>query len=148
MKILSDSDDRVVRRIRMLTLHLRGADQSSTDMAEEGPRNLAPVPCARANRVSVITSELSSYMRGNHRDVQERIFQFFESRPDLQTPVSISMEDHRELCMRQITAIVRDCGIRPFRHLFDDPDKYFAIMEAVGAIDMSIGVKMGVQFRY
>lgn len=145
---MSASDDRAARRIRTLALHLRDGDHSSADKAEDGLRNLAPVPCARANKVSVITSELSSYLRANHRDVQERIFEFFESRPDLQTPVSISMEDHRELCMRQITAVVRDCGIRPFRHLLDEPEKYFAIMEAVGAIDMSIGVKMGVQFRY
>lgn len=86
-------------------------------------------------------------MRGKHREIQDRIFQFFNSRPDLQTPLEISKDDHRELCMRQLLGLVREAGIKPFRYILEDPSKYFAILEAVGSVDMSLGIKMGVQYR-
>ncbi|KAF2284069.1 hypothetical protein GH714_018777 [Hevea brasiliensis] len=41
----------------------------------------------------------------------------------------------------------REAGIRPFRYVVEDPAKYFAIAEAVGAVDMSLGIKLGVQYR-
>lgn len=86
-------------------------------------------------------------MRGKHREIQDRVLDYFNKRPDLQTPVEILKDDHRELCMRQLTALVRDAGIRPFRYVAEDPAKYFAILEAVGSVDMSLGIKMGVQYR-
>ena len=29
----------------------------------------------------------------------------------------------------------------------EDPGKYFAIVEAAGAVDISLGIKLGVQYR-
>ncbi|KAK9111073.1 hypothetical protein Scep_018592 [Stephania cephalantha] len=89
---------------------------------------------------------MSEYMRGKHTEIQERVFDYFNSRPDLQTPLEISKDEHRELCMRQLLGLVREAGIRPFRYVFEDPAKYFAVAEAVGSIDMSLGIKMGVQY--
>ena len=86
-------------------------------------------------------------MRGQNRDIQERIFEFFNSRPDLQTPIEISMKEHRELCMRQLMGLVREANIKPFRYVVEDPAKYFAITEAVGSVDVSFGIKLGVHFR-
>lgn len=104
--------------------------------------------CAgRGKKINVKVGELSSYMRGKHRDIQERVFEYFNSRPDLQTPIEISKDDYRELCMRQLLGLVREANIRPFRYVVDDPAKYFAIVEAVGSVDMSLGIKMGVQYR-
>lgn len=85
-------------------------------------------------------------MKGKHRELQERIFDFFLSRPDLQTPIEISTAEHRELCMKQLHAMVNEGGIRPFRFVADEPDVYFAILEAAGGIDISLGIKMGVQY--
>jgi acyl-CoA oxidase len=85
-------------------------------------------------------------MRGNHREIQEEVYKYFASRPDLQTPVEISMKDHRELCMKQLLGLVREAGVRPFKYVADDPAKYFAILEAVGGADISLGIKMGVQY--
>lgn len=34
------------------------------------------------------------------------------------------------------------------RYLVENPSVYFAIAEAVGGVDISLGIKMGVQFRY
>jgi acyl-CoA oxidase len=102
---------------------------------------------ARSKKLDVNGEALSLYMRGKHIDIQEKIFDFFNSRPDLQTPIEISKDDHRELCMNQLIGLVREAGVRPFRYVADDPEKYFAIMEAVGSVDMSLGIKMGVQYR-
>ncbi|KAE8700092.1 hypothetical protein F3Y22_tig00110562pilonHSYRG00075 [Hibiscus syriacus] len=104
--------------------------------------------CAKsANKLEVDKASLKSYMRGENREIQEKIIEFFDSRPDLQTPAGISMKEHRELCMRQLVALVREAKIKPFRYVVDDPAKYFAITEAVGSIDVSLGIKLGVQFR-
>lgn len=86
-------------------------------------------------------------MRGKHRDEQQKVYDFFKSRPDLQTPVEISQDEHRELCMRQLLAMVREAGIRPFGYVVNDPFKYFAIAEAAGCVDVSFGIKLGVQYR-
>lgn len=75
------------------------------------------------------------------------MYEYFKSRPDLQTPVEISKDEHRELCMRQLLGLVREAGIRPFRYIVEDPSKYFAIAEAAGSVDMSLGIKLGVQYR-
>lgn len=90
---------------------------------------------------------LLAYMRGKHRDLQEKMFEYFVARrPELQTPIEISMRDHRELCMKQLSGLVREAGVRPFRYLFEDPEKYFSVVEAVGSVDMSLGIKLGVQY--
>lgn len=80
--------------------------------------------------------------------VREKIFRFFEERPDLQTPVEIAKDAHRELAYKQLLALVRDCGVRPMQLLMKDPARYFTVVEAVGFIDISLGIKMGVQFRF
>jgi acyl-CoA oxidase len=109
---------------------------------------LQALTCAsRAAKLNLDTKSLIVCMRGKHRDVQEKVFEFFNARPELQTPVEISKDDHRELCMRQLLALVREAGIRPFGYVAEDPAKYFAILEAVGSVDMSLGIKMGVQYR-
>ncbi|XP_010519778.1 PREDICTED: acyl-coenzyme A oxidase 2, peroxisomal [Tarenaya hassleriana] len=128
------------RRIQMLYLHL-----SPTVSRPLRPLEMAECS-ARTRKLEVNGEALSLYMRGKHRDIQEKVFEFFNSRPDLQTPIEISKDEHRELCMKQLLGLVRDAGIRPFRYVADDPSKYFAIMEAVGSVDMSLGIKMGVQF--
>lgn len=129
------------RRIQRLSLHI---SPSLT------PRPLLqPETCsARSKKLDVDGQALSLYMRGKHMDIQEKIFDFYNSRPDLQTPIEISKDDHRELCMNQLLGLVREAGVRPFRYVADDPEKYFAIMEAVGSVDMSLGIKMGVQYRF
>lgn len=95
---------------------------------------------------AVDTKQLAEYMSGRYRGVQEKVFEFFNSRPELCTPVEISMFDHRELCMRQLTALVKEAGIRPYKYISDDPMMYFSIAEAVGSVDMSLGIKLGVQY--
>ncbi|GMN33719.1 hypothetical protein TIFTF001_004310 [Ficus carica] len=138
-----DQSQPVARRIERLSLHLTPVPRP---LLSGGQLRLQE--CARgAPRLSVDTASLSEFMRGRHRDIQERVFEYFSSRPELQTPIEISKDDHRQLCMRQLHGLVRDAGIRPFRYLFEDPAKYFAVLEAVGSVDMSLGIKTGVQFR-
>ncbi|KAG8383499.1 hypothetical protein BUALT_Bualt04G0019600 [Buddleja alternifolia] len=130
----------VTRRIERLSLHLRPTrDPPHADTLEL-------LSCAGRAKIEVNTEQLSLYMRGKYRDVQQSVYDYFNSRPELQTPIEISKDEHRELCMRQLMGLVREAGIRPFRYVVDDPAKYFAILEAVGSVDMSLGIKMGVQY--
>ncbi|XP_078172008.1 acyl-CoA oxidase 2 [Carex rostrata] len=135
----SSDDEVALRRIQRLSLHLYSP---SAPLSGE----LSLLPCRAKRNLLASVESLSEYMRGPHREIQSRIFEFFQSRPDLQTPVEISMAEHRQLCMRQMTALVRDAGIRPFRYLVENPSAYFAVAEAVGGVDISLGIKMGVQF--
>ncbi|MBA0770429.1 hypothetical protein Gotri_019066 [Gossypium trilobum] len=130
----------VTRRIQRLSLHL-----IPLPPLQCSPQ-LDMLTCAKANKQEVDVASLSSYMRGKHREIQEKIFDFFNSRPDLQTPTEISMKEHRELCLRQLLGLVREGKIKPFRYVVEDPAKYFAISEAVGSIDISLGIKFGVQY--
>ncbi|KAJ3675243.1 hypothetical protein LUZ60_004285 [Juncus effusus] len=128
-----------LRRIQTLSLHLyRPSAHSSSG-------ELSLLPCRARPPLSASVESLSEYIRGPHREIQLRVFEFFQSRPDLHTPVEISMADHRELCMKQLTALVREAGVRPFRYMVEDPSAYFAVVEAAGGVDISLGVKLGVQ---
>ncbi|XP_038904957.1 acyl-coenzyme A oxidase, peroxisomal [Benincasa hispida] len=131
------------RRIERLSLHL-----TPIPLPGDGSYRIEIATCAGTSKakIEVDMGSLSVYMRGKHREIQERVFDYFNSRPELQTPVEISMNDHRELCMKQLIGLVREAGIRPFRFVNEDPAQYFAIMEAVGSVDVSLAIKMGVQF--
>eukprot|EP01018_Ginkgo_biloba_P038487 Gb_06285 [translate_table: standard] len=131
----------VERRVERLCSHL-GA-QSLTKESQ-----LAMTSCAKVMvKFPVSSVVLSDYMKGKYRSIQEKIFQYFSEHPELQTPVEISKDEHRELTMRQLRGLVREAGIRPFKYLVEDPSQYFAITEAAGHIDLSLAIKLGVQFR-
>ncbi|KAL2520510.1 Acyl-coenzyme A oxidase 2 [Forsythia ovata] len=131
----------VTRRIQRLSLHLNPVSEHPVFSD-----SLQLLTCAGRAKINVNVENLSKYMRGKHRDIQERVYEYFNARPDLQTPLEISKDAHRELCMRQLMGLVREAGIRPFKYVVEDPAKYFAIIEAVGSVDMSLGIKMGVQY--
>ncbi|KAE8670808.1 Acyl-coenzyme A oxidase 2, peroxisomal [Hibiscus syriacus] len=42
--------------------------------------------------------------------------------------------------------LAREANIKPFRYVVEDPVKYFAISDAVGSVDISLGIKFGVQY--
>ncbi|XP_022751054.1 acyl-coenzyme A oxidase, peroxisomal-like isoform X2 [Durio zibethinus] len=128
----------MTRRIQRLSIHL-----TPLPLFQPSPQ-LNMLTCAKANKLEFDKGSLSSYMRGKYRESQEKVLEFFKSRPYLQTPIEISMNEHRELCMRQLMALVREAKIKPFRYIVEDPAKYFAIAEAVGNIDISLGIKLGV----
>ncbi|GAB2278617.1 Acyl-coenzyme A oxidase 2, peroxisomal [Dionaea muscipula] len=140
----------VARRIQRLTLHLMSPAnlqlEASTCASVGGGGGRAS-----GKKVVLSTADLNGslgdYMRGRHRDLQERVYDYFiRQRPELRIPIEVSMEQHRELCMRQLSGLVREAGIRPFRYLLEEPDKYLAIVEAAGSFDLSLGVKIGVQY--
>lgn len=128
----------VARRVERLFLQIN----PSPELCAE----LEMAPCAARAKIDVDREKLSEYMKGKYTDLQLKVYEYFNSRPELQTPLEISKEDHRELCMKQLMGVVREAGIRPFRYVVDEPAKYFAIVEAVGSVDMSLGIKMGVQY--
>ena len=91
--------------------------------------------------------KLADFISGGYSLAKGKVYKFFDGRPDLETPVEISKTDHRNLAFLQLVGMVRDGGIRPMEALVQDPAKYFAILEAVGNIDLSLAIKMGVQYR-
>ncbi|XP_020147436.1 acyl-coenzyme A oxidase 2, peroxisomal [Aegilops tauschii subsp. strangulata] len=144
----SDDEDSTpaMRRLRRLSLHLL---QPSDRPAPEGANSLVPAACAgrrRAGGLDADAAALTAYLRGRHRATQDRLYRFFVERPELHTPVELPMAAHRELCFRQMAALVREAGVRPLSLMADDPDEYFAVMEAVGGLDISLAVKFGVQY--
>ena len=50
-------------------------------------------------------------MRGKHREIHENVFEYFNARPELQTPLEILKEEHKELCMRKLIRLVREANI-------------------------------------
>jgi len=44
-------------------------------------------------------------------------------------------------------ALVNEAGVNPMKYLMEDPARYFTVVEAVGFIDVSLAITMGVQFR-
>ncbi|CAO2144704.1 unnamed protein product [Urochloa humidicola] len=133
-----------MRRLRLLSLHLLHPSSPA-----DPPLALAACAAGRARRVeggADVSAALAAYLRGRHRATQMRLFEFFRARPDLQTPVEMTTAEHRELCFRQLRALVRDAGVRPLTLMANDPAEYFAVMEAVGGADISLGVKLGVQY--
>ncbi|KAG8090165.1 hypothetical protein GUJ93_ZPchr0011g28908 [Zizania palustris] len=139
-----DEHTAAMRRLQVLSLHL--LDPSSSSCSE----GLALAACAGKRRHASggadAAAALAAFLRGRHRDTQARVFEFFRARPDLQTPVELSTAAHRELCFRQLCALVREAGVRPLSLMASDPAEYFAVMEAAGGVDISLGVKLGVQY--
>ncbi|KEH20862.1 putative acyl-CoA oxidase [Medicago truncatula] len=135
----NESNSDAERRIERLSLHLNPIPHLSWN-------NIEMENCSRGKKLIVDTNSLSGYMRGKHREIQEKIFDYFNANPHLQTPIEISKDNHRELCMNQLLGLVREAGVKPLHYVVNDPAKYFAILEAVGSVDMSLGIKMGVQY--
>ncbi|KAL9229724.1 hypothetical protein vseg_005160 [Gypsophila vaccaria] len=138
----AETQSQTHRRIQRLTLHLN----PTPTLEVQHPAIRAQECGGKAKKVAVNTEALSEFMRGNYREVQEKVFDYFNTRPELQTPIEILKDDHRELCLKQLLGLVRDAGIRPFRYVLENPGLYFALVEAVGSVDMSLGIKLGVQY--
>jgi len=137
----NESNSDAERRIERLSQHLNPIPHLTWNHIEMEN-------CSRGKKLIVDTNSLSGYMRGKHREIQEKIFDYYTANPHLQTPIEISKDNHRELCMNQLLGLVREAGVKPLHYVVNDPAKYFAILEAVGSVDMSLGIKMGVQYRY
>lgn len=48
---------------------------------------------------------------------------------------------------KQMKALVNEAGVNPMKYLMEDPARYFTVGEAVGFIDVSLAIKLGVQYR-
>jgi acyl-CoA oxidase len=131
------------RRLRRLSLHLL-----QPAPADHHHQPLALAACGhRVEGGTDVAAALAAYLRGRHRSAQMRLFDFFRARPDLQTPIELPTAAHRDLCYRQLRTLVREAGVRPLTLMATDPAEYFAVMEAAGGADISLGVKLGVQYR-
>ncbi|KAF8772295.1 hypothetical protein HU200_005887 [Digitaria exilis] len=145
----AEEESPAARRLRRLSLHLLQPSAPSAAHASSPSSSLVPAACAGRRVVEGggdVAAALTAYLRGRHRAAQMRLYDFFCARPDLQTPLEMTTAAHRELCFRQLRALVRDAGVRPLTLMANDPAEYFAVMEAAGGADISLGVKLGVQY--
>ncbi|KAI5074631.1 hypothetical protein GOP47_0010592 [Adiantum capillus-veneris] len=143
------SDDKKVRRrMQVLSLHL-GANKVSpmsligSNICLSGEESELPEEDPVFNDRS---NALFRMVAGKHRSIHEPILYYFRQHPELVNPVEMLKDEHRELTMRQLEAIVWEIGLRPLTLLSQDPAKYFALTEAVGHVDLSLGIKLGVQY--
>lgn len=91
-----ESNSEAERRIERLSLHLNPIPR----FAKEETWNCVEMEnCSRGKKLSVDGNSPTDYMRGKHRDVQEKVFNYFNGGPHLQTPIEISKDNHRTLCM-------------------------------------------------
>ena len=149
---ITNDEEKSRRRIRLLSEHILGSSSSPHNHLHHHDQ-IVPRICSAATEESASSSPsssskaLSRIVSGKHRSIQEPILYYFRQHPELLNPVEMSKDDHRELAMRQLFAIVKEIGIRPLTLLSEDPAKYFALTEAVGHIDLSLAIKLGVQYR-
>ncbi|XP_002991925.2 acyl-coenzyme A oxidase, peroxisomal [Selaginella moellendorffii] len=138
--ISKKDQERSASRLERLASHM-----AAVPLVREA--QLARQECAKVKiKHQVHVSTLVEFLTQGHQSEQEKVYRFFLERPHLQTPVEIHKDKHRELCMRQLTAVVREAGIRPMELLLNDPASYFVFTEAIGHIDLSLAIKLGVQF--
>ncbi|CAM0901567.1 unnamed protein product [Alopecurus aequalis] len=114
--------------------------QPSDRPAPEGPNRLS-------GGLDADAAALTAYLCGPHRAMQDWVYEICATSPELQTPMELPPAAHQELCIRQMSVLVRDAGLRPLSLMAADPVKYFAVMEAVGWLDISLGVKFGAQYN-
>ncbi|KAM2539910.1 hypothetical protein TB2_025158 [Malus domestica] len=75
--------------------------------------------CAsKAAKLMVDTSSLSICMKGKHREIRDRVVEYFNKRPEFQTPMEILKDNYQELYMKQLVGLGREAEIRLFRFAF------------------------------
>mmetsp|Transcript_20899 Transcript_20899/g.54588 ORF Transcript_20899/g.54588 Transcript_20899/m.54588 type:complete len:668 (+) Transcript_20899:353-2356(+) len=91
---------------------------------------------------------LSSYLEDrSHRDLQEQVYNLFLKRPELVPPEgeSMSKEEHRAMVREQLIGLL-EAGYHPLQLFTTDVKRYYCLAEAVAQVDLSLTIKMGVQF--
>lgn len=149
MAAVKKEEEKSQRRIQLLSAHLGVA----TLPIHQGPvirreicQSAAIVPPDDDAAGSSDAHALSKIIAGKHQNIYEPILYYFRQHPELLNPVEMSKDEHRDLAMRQLQAIVKEIGLRPLTLLSEDPAKYFALTEAVGHVDLSLAIKLGVQY--
>ncbi|KAK9822656.1 hypothetical protein WJX81_004971 [Elliptochloris bilobata] len=80
-------------------------------------------------------------------DLKEEVYETFRRRPDLLPPIieDLTKEQHRELVRKCLLAIL-EAGYSPLRFYTGNIKKYFYLGELLALVDLSLTVKMGVQY--
>ncbi|KAM0957438.1 hypothetical protein ACFX2A_026097 [Malus domestica] len=77
-----------------------------------------PSSCAQTPKLMVDTSSLSICMKGKHREIRDRVVEYFNKRLEFQTPMEILKDNYQELYMKQLVGLGREAEIRLFRFAF------------------------------
>lgn len=110
---------------------------------------VAPFPTsARAHRQlpRFDATLMERYMDPSHL-LKEEVYAVFREHPELLVKEleALSKEEHRELVRRCLRALLAS-GQSPLTLLASDPRRYFYLGELMSLVDLSLTVKMGVQY--
>ncbi|EIE21705.1 long-chain acyl-CoA oxidase [Coccomyxa subellipsoidea C-169] len=131
-----------LQRLGVLLKHLTLGDT-------DGHNGIALSPTA-ARGVSLPrfdTTVMESYL-DELSSVKEDVYETFRHRPNLlpATLEGLSKEEHRELARQQLKLLLK-AGYSPLRFYLHDIKKYFYLGELLAVVDLSLTVKMGVQYN-
>eukprot|EP00850_Spirogloea_muscicola_P012059 SM000077S21533 [mRNA] locus=s77:73344:77971:+ [translate_table: standard] len=88
-----------------------GASVLCREPCAAGPSTPQPVPVRASSLRAVSGGALAEYLAGDYAAAKQAVFDFFARHPELQTPLEISKDAHRELCYAQLLGLVRDGGV-------------------------------------
>eukprot|EP00191_Tetraselmis_sp_GSL018_P012912 CAMPEP_0177586434 /NCGR_PEP_ID=MMETSP0419_2-20121207/5070_1 /TAXON_ID=582737 /ORGANISM="Tetraselmis sp., Strain GSL018" /LENGTH=635 /DNA_ID=CAMNT_0019076325 /DNA_START=273 /DNA_END=2180 /DNA_ORIENTATION=+ len=91
---------------------------------------------------------MNSYMEDRTlRDQAQAVYSHFMEHADLLPPEgeSLTKEKHRALVKEQLLSLL-EAGYRPLQLFTADMKRYFCLAESVAQVDLSLTVKMGVQY--
>lgn len=113
------------------------------------PGNLVTSPtAAKAHRQlpRFDAGVMERYMDPNH-ELKGEVYGIFREHPELLVKEleALSKEEHRELVRRCLHALLAG-GQSPLSLLANDPKTYFYLGELLAMVDLSLAIKMGVQY--
>ncbi|PSC71176.1 acyl-coenzyme A oxidase peroxisomal [Micractinium conductrix] len=81
------------------------------------------------------------------RPLKEEVYELFKQHPELlvKEEEGLSKEEHREL-VRRCLHVILDAGYSPLSFLTKDQAKYFYLSELLALVDLSLTIKLGVQY--
>lgn len=130
---------RTKARVEALSRHLRSTDGVDEEMGEIKAQGTLAGCTAEAVQRCVDGETVL--------ELKRTVYRFYEERPELlQLPDGATKEQHRELVRRQLHAIVGSGLPNPFELFLERPELYFAVADAAAMVDLSLLIKLGVQY--
>lgn len=112
------------------------------------PSDFTIQPCAANFRqLPRFDVTIMEHFLDDQRSIKDEVYGIFAKNPHLlvSEEEGLSKEEHREL-VRQCLKVVLDAGYSPLSFFANDIKKYFYLAELLSLVDLSLTVKMGVQY--
>ncbi|KAL3157409.1 hypothetical protein ABBQ32_011884 [Trebouxia sp. C0010 RCD-2024] len=132
-------DEVAERRILQVRKHLTSVPQI--------PQSVEAAPCAVNRSLPRFDATFMEHYLETDRGLKEEVYDLFKQHPELLYAVEEGMtkEQHREFVRKQLRTILAS-GYSPMSFFMKDYKKYFYMAELLALVDLSLTVKMGVQY--